>query len=301
MAPIRRYLRITQFSVLEVRIYLDTPQLAESWLLNPRLNILPQVIESVRPLVLPKLREEHTRASAKGKGKGRKKGVRDVVTEEDFEVAVFMMETDTRHAVLKKQKHFKAPKNKGRAIDIDALTGNSTSDAIDVDAPGNLREESDDVEGLSLSNIPSAPEAEKDGEDDDLVETQDPNQDSETSQTLRRSARSKRPRAESTASESLFVSQSPESSSAFGTQPPPQKRAKPAAADEDEEMSDDKKKMRMRTTYDGYSIYGRILCLIVKRLGDGSTMPTSGKKQAGGRASMENWIASTQAASDDTV
>ena len=297
MAPIRRYLRITQFSVLEVRIYLDTPQLAESWLLNPRLDILPRVIESVRPLVLPKLREEHARAFAKGKGKGKKKGVRDVVTEDDFEVAVFMMETDTRHAVLKKQKHFKEPKNKGRAVDIDALTGNTEGDAIDVDAPALRRVESDEMEELSLSNIPDAPEVEKDAEenDDDLVETQDPNQGPDALQTLRRSGRSKRPRAASNASDSLFVSQSPESSPAFGTQPPPPKRAKSTAIDEEDEPSDNKKKMGMRTTYDGYSIYGRILCLIVKRRGDGLVMAASGKNQAGGQASMENWIASTQA------
>ena len=223
--------------------------------------------------------------------------------EEDFEVSVFMMETDTRHAVLKKQKHFREAKNKGRRVDIDALTGNSTGDAIDVDAQGLLREESDGVEGLSLSDIPSAPEAEKEiGEnDDDLVETQDPNQHSDTQPPLRRSGRSKRPRAASNASDSLFVSQSPESSPAFGTQRPPSKRAKPTAVDEEDEPADDKKKMDMRTTYDGYSIYGRILCLIVKRRGDGIVMAASGKKQAGGQASMENWISSTQAPSDNAA
>jgi hypothetical protein len=77
MAPIRRYLRITKYSVLEVRIYLDNPSLANSWLLNSRDNVLPRVIEAVRPLVLPKLREENENA-AKKKGK-KKRGVRDVV------------------------------------------------------------------------------------------------------------------------------------------------------------------------------------------------------------------------------
>lgn len=78
MAPIRRYLRITKYSVLECRIYLDNPALAESWLLNPRNPILPRVIESIRPLVLPKLREENERARNKS---GKKKGVKDVVVE----------------------------------------------------------------------------------------------------------------------------------------------------------------------------------------------------------------------------
>jgi hypothetical protein len=78
MAPIRRYLRITKYSVLECRIYLDNPSLAENWLLNSRNPILPRVIESVRPLVLPKLREENERARGKG---GKKKRVKDVVVE----------------------------------------------------------------------------------------------------------------------------------------------------------------------------------------------------------------------------
>merc|ERR1712225_31499 len=94
MAPIRRYLRITKFSVLECRIYVDNPSLAESWLLNPRDPILPRVIESVRPLVLPKLREENERS--------KKKGVKDVVVEEDFEVSIFLTETSTHHSLLTK-------------------------------------------------------------------------------------------------------------------------------------------------------------------------------------------------------
>jgi hypothetical protein len=78
MAPIRRYLRITKYSVLECRIYVDNPVLAQSWLLNPRNPVLPRVIESVRPLVLPKLREEKERSKAKG---GKKKTVKDMVVE----------------------------------------------------------------------------------------------------------------------------------------------------------------------------------------------------------------------------
>ena len=81
MAPIRRYLRITKYSVLECRIYLDNPALAESWLLNTRNAVLPRVIESVRPYVLPKLREENERSKGKG---SKKKGVKDVVVEGDL-------------------------------------------------------------------------------------------------------------------------------------------------------------------------------------------------------------------------
>ncbi len=79
MAPIRRYLRITKYSVLECRIYLDNPALAQSWLLYPRDPVLPRVIESVRPLVLPKLREEQERERSKKKSK--KRSIKDVVVQ----------------------------------------------------------------------------------------------------------------------------------------------------------------------------------------------------------------------------
>lgn len=79
MPPIRRYLRITQYSVLECRIYLDNPADAYRWLLNSRDPVLPRVIEAVRPLVLPKLREENAKAKS-GKG-GKRKGWKDVVVE----------------------------------------------------------------------------------------------------------------------------------------------------------------------------------------------------------------------------
>lgn len=56
---------------------MDNPALAESWLLNSRNPVLPRVIEKVRPLVLPKLREEQERS----KSKGKKKSVKDVVSD----------------------------------------------------------------------------------------------------------------------------------------------------------------------------------------------------------------------------
>jgi hypothetical protein len=84
MAPIRRYLRISEYSVLEVRIYLDNPSLASSWLLHPRHPVLPRVIEAVRPLVLPKLNEERERDQSRGRLKAKKKGVKDVVIEGTF-------------------------------------------------------------------------------------------------------------------------------------------------------------------------------------------------------------------------
>ena len=77
MSPIRRYLRITKYSVLEVRIYLDKPSDAP-WLLSARDNVLPRIIEEVRPKVLPKLREENENAKRKG-SKKKNRGIKDVV------------------------------------------------------------------------------------------------------------------------------------------------------------------------------------------------------------------------------
>ena len=76
MAPIRRYLRISKHSVLECRIYLDSPS-DNRWLLNPRDPVLPRVFEAIRPLVLPKLREENERLWARKKSKP----VKDVIAE----------------------------------------------------------------------------------------------------------------------------------------------------------------------------------------------------------------------------
>lgn len=91
MPPTRRYLRITPHSVLELRIYLDNPTDAHRWLLHPTTPSLPRVVAAVRPLVLPKLREESVLdgngqggKAGKGGGKGgkggkRRRGWKDVV------------------------------------------------------------------------------------------------------------------------------------------------------------------------------------------------------------------------------
>lgn len=46
--------------------------------------------------------------------------------------------------------------------------------------------------------------------------------------------------------------------------------------------------MAMRSEYDGYGIYGRVLCLIVTK----TAVKDAGG--GGGREVMEEWIASTQ-------
>lgn len=76
MPPIRRYLRISKYSVLESRIYLENPS-DTRWLLNPRDPVLPRLFAAIRPLVVPKLREENERLFARKKGHP----VKDVIVE----------------------------------------------------------------------------------------------------------------------------------------------------------------------------------------------------------------------------
>lgn len=62
------------------------------------------------------------------------------------------------------------------------------------------------------------------------------------------------------------------------------------AEDEESEGEDDKKKLGLQTQYDGFSIYGSTLCLIVKRRG--ATAPKDIAPSTS-QAMMENWV-STQ-------
>ena len=49
--------------------------------------------------------------------------------------------------------------------------------------------------------------------------------------------------------------------------------------------------MGLSTVYDGFQIYGRILCLVVKRKDGSKSKESSG----GGKTMVEEWISSTQA------
>ncbi|KAL2038267.1 hypothetical protein N7G274_008916 [Stereocaulon virgatum] len=261
MPPLRRYLRITQYTVLEVRIYLDNPADTHRWLLNPQSPMLPRVIEAVRPLVLPKLREENDNAKGKGgKGKGgKKRGWKDVVVEDNFDVAVFLTETSTRHSILRKEKQAMSKKERLGTTN-GKMTG--TRDApveVGEDPLGLRREDSDEIQGVRLADLPAA------GQDGDGTTPKLPKEES---------------------GERLFVSDGSEDEGSVMNG----KEMDTAMADAGDE-GDDKKKLALNTTYDGFNIYGRILCLVVKRKGT-----SKGKEVAGGsgQAMMEEWISSTQ-------
>lgn len=71
MAPIRRYLRISQSSVLECRIFPENPADGPRWLLAPDSPALPRIMEAAKPVILETLREESDKSRDKGKKKKR--------------------------------------------------------------------------------------------------------------------------------------------------------------------------------------------------------------------------------------
>ncbi|KAI7090062.1 hypothetical protein KC356_g1862 [Hortaea werneckii] len=274
MSPIRRYLRITKYSVLEVRIYLDKPSDAP-WLLSSRDPVLPRIIEEVRPKVLPKLREENENSKRKGSKKNR--GIKDVVSQDDFEVTIFLTELSTRHSLLTKQKAFRdKPKLKSTS---NKLTGwlNTSENPIHIEdderPPEILQEHAEDVP--ELRDIPDK-DATAD-EDEPLFVSSDDEEFFATQRVARSSKR--RRRDDSGRDETRAAEAEDNEAEGEGT----------AAGD------DDKKKLAMNTSYDGFSIYGRILCLVVKRKGKRSQPLQTAP--AGGSQMMEQWV-STQAAQD---
>ncbi|KAI9706681.1 MAG: hypothetical protein M1836_003691 [Candelina mexicana] len=284
MAPVRRYLRITNRSVLECRIYLDNPALAKTWLLNPRDPILPRVLEAVRPLVLPKLREENERSKGKG-GKGRiKKGVKDIVVEgmdEDFEVSIFLTELSSRHTLLTKQKLFGDKDERLKGNSAKMVTGsNAMPIEVNEEAPALVREESDEHHaGLVLADIPSVADTEH------------------RMASLTRGAKRR------SSNDGLFVEEFFSDEPGIQTQSiPAAKRKKgdtmPGPIGNEQQNIDDKKKMVLNTSYNGFNIYGRILCLVVKRKETSKARTADGRVTIGGQAMMEDWIASTQVAGD---
>ena len=180
-----------------------------------------------------------------------------------------MTETSTRHSLLTKQKHFREPKKKLQS-NSKKLTGDTNDEPIEVeDGTAILREESEE-DGLNLNDLP---EIEDDIEDSLFIE-----EDTST----RRSKRTRAPAASS-------PPESSPDSEAF-VEPLPKRRKDKEVVPREEE-DDDKKKMAMDTFYDGFSIYGRVLCLVVKRKDKKGKGPAG---LTGGQAMMEEWITSTQ-------
>lgn len=273
MAPIRRYLRISKYSVLECRIYLENPSDAR-WLLDGRDSVLLRVFKRIQPLVLPKLREENERAKAKKKSKP----VKDVVVEglicwlvsidymltseaDEYEVSIFLRETGTRHSIVTRHKSFQ---NTGEIkSNSNKLTGNN-------DSPIQI---ADDGEPQLL------PLMEEEEEEDSSINLQDiPEAESDDAGNEAPSRRRRRRRRAVSNGEVEMLSR-------------PAKRNKDKTAAKAGAVADaqDEKKLGMSTTYEGYNIWGWILCLLITRR-DRSTSSKIGGEQSG-QALMEEWIA----------
>ncbi|GAM36935.1 hypothetical protein TCE0_022f06422 [Talaromyces pinophilus] len=224
MAPIRRYLRISKYSVLECRIFLENPSDAR-WLLDTtsRDPVLPRIFNTIKPLVLPKLREENERALAKKKSNP----VKDVLVEDDFEVAIFLRESGTRHSLLTKQKSF-GNKQKMKS-NSNKLMGSTAEILVESDDEGD-----NERTGINMSDIPEVADSEDEGSDSE-------------------------------------------------------KRTGKAAVPATDNLDD--KKLQLTTSYEGFGIWGWVLCLLITRKGQKSRKKVDGGSGAAtGQALMEEWI-----------
>jgi hypothetical protein len=186
-----------------------------------------------------------------------------------------LTETSTRHSLLTKQKHFHEKGKDGLRSNSDKLTGAGTTseEAIQVEdggadtAPPVIRREDSEENMVDLKDIPLAEE----DEDDDAFETM----------RLRPKRGRRRQSGDDDDGDGLFVDDEDE-------EPLPKRVKETAIVARDGQ--EDKKKMAMDTSYDGFSIYGRVLCLVVKKRDTGKAKGG----MSGGQAMMEEWITSTQ-------
>lgn len=229
---------------------------------------------------------------------------------DDFEVSIFLTETDTRHSLLHKKKLFRDKIQTRLTSNSSKLMGASHDEPIDVE------DQFPQGAGADVAMLPE--------EDDDALRLSDiPTRDETagTSESANQRPKRRRPREQGrdadggsnigsdvevidsdSSADDLFVGEGEsEASDDEAGQPPPKRRKDKAAGDT--AARDDKKKMAVDISYEGFAIYGRVLCLVVKRRSDGaarggsSAVPPSNKSQTGrpgGQAMMENWIASTQ-------
>lgn len=191
---------------------------------------------------------------------------------------MFLTETTTRHSLLSKKKHFREklpPKMKSNS---NTLIAESDQAPVDLDAVPVLREESDDDDvPARLADIP-------------LAEPRP--------QRKRTNRRTEEDGSDEPSEDGAIEIDSDEEG-------PPHKRTR-GLGDDSADDGEDKKKLAMDISYEGFAIYGRVLCLVVKRR---ESATQSSRKGAGaaantkldGQAKMENWITSTQMPAGEDV
>ncbi|RPB11305.1 hypothetical protein P167DRAFT_546376 [Morchella conica CCBAS932] len=284
MPTLRRYCRVSKYTVLECRIYLDNPSDLTPWLTN----VLPRIFASVKPLVLPKLHEEQERVRLGGRKAAV--AVKDVIVEDDYELSLFLTNSGTRHAVMTKQKSLPTAPAKLHSNSSKLTGGGGGAGELTL---VEIRRESSPPE-LDLNSIPMAPSA-----GPIIVPDDDGDRDEEEEGSTRvlGSARRRSTRTKSKRPSALDDDTLPA--------PPPPKRHKTptiTVPDDNDNLSylneevegDDKKKLVLQTSYEGFNIYSHILCIVVKRRrGGASTNASAGKGKI-----MEEWIGMSQAIRD---
>lgn len=179
-------------------------------------------------------------------------------TIDEFDVSIFLTETSTRHSLLIKSKDFTQRKQRIRSNSgkmtgwLNASKDNEQAQALDetnkqgVDAPVIIREEEDEDDtraAIKLSDIPEAPSKGS------------KNQKSQQS-------RSRTAVAVGSNKEDAEEINSDDGNNLNEDDEDEANRIRRSTTFT-EDVVDDKKKLLLHTTYDGFSIYGRILCLIV--------------------------------------
>jgi hypothetical protein len=162
-------------------------------------------------------------------------------------------------------KHFKESNKKSIQSNSSKLMGATNDTAIEVED----RDDNED-DPINLDDLPEIDDDTGSGSDTNSLFVDES-----------RPKRSKRPRA----STNVDSTSSDE---------PAAKRARDCDGladddDDDDDEPEEKKKMAMDTTYDGFAIYGRVLCLIVKRK-DKKAKPAG----LGAGQTLEQWMTSTQ-------
>lgn len=238
---------------------------------------------------------------------------------DDFEVSIFLTETETRHSLLHKQKHLRSKLQTKLKSNSSKLTGHSAEAPIDLDGANDGDaggDYDDDLDVLILR------EEDEEGGDGDLHLADIPAINETATYSTTRGAKRRRQGGEegndvmeiedsdhsdNEQDDGLFVNSGSEDDNDNDASPPNKRLKKygdgPEAA---AAVQNDKKKMAMDISYEGFAIYGRVLCLVVKRR-DGNTksggrsIPPGGvgnggggAGRPGGQAVMENWISSTQ-------
>jgi len=191
---------------------------------------------------------------------------------DEFEVSIFLTETSTRHSLIYRTKHFRDKLPPKLESNSSKLIGETDSVPVDVDDEFRAPVLQEEEEEVRLSDIP-------------VAET-----------TTRRSKRQRGTVDPDQDDSEAF--EDDETASAIeidsDTEAPPHKR--PRAQEDDGLDTDDKKKLAMDVSYEGFAIYGQVLCLVVKKRASAAASNSSGgaKGRPEGQAMMENWISSTQ-------